>query len=140
MNQAERKIFAQQERERTQREAEEQRERFRQHVLETYEAEDPVAKWRREADEQTARFAAERQRAKDDERREREHSAVADMQAELGAALAGIADALGVLDDRLRKLERAKKTERKRPAVALPVGPTRSESDPSVRYTQPRIQ
>jgi hypothetical protein len=151
MDQAERKLFAQRERERTRREAAEQRECFRKHVLETpYEAEDPVAKWRREADEQDARFAAERRRVQDEERRRLEdqerraaQSAVAGMQDELAEALAGIADALGVLDARLQKLEsRAakKKTARSsRPSPLPDLGPTRSPQDPSVRYTQPRI-
>jgi hypothetical protein len=142
MGQAERKLFAQQERERTQRQAEEQRARLRKHFLETpYRGEDPVQKWRRESDEQDARFAAERQRARDEERRGHEQSAVAEMQGDLAGVLQGIADALGVLDDRLQKLESraAKKTARAAQPIALP-GPTHAAHDPLVRYTQPRVQ
>jgi hypothetical protein len=114
------------------------------HDVLAYELEDPVRRWAREADEQEARFAEQRRRAKDQERRAREQSAVADMQAELADVLMGIATALGVLDERLKKIEerrRTNKTARKRP-IALPsfLGPTHAAHDPSVRYTQPRVQ
>jgi hypothetical protein len=117
-----------------------------------YQMEDPVAKWKREADERDARFAAERQRARDEERRRLEdrdrragQSAVSDMQADLAEALTGIADALGVLDARLQKLESRtakKKTASTSRPVNLPdfLGPTRSPHDPTVRLSQPRIQ
>jgi hypothetical protein len=146
MDQAERKLFAQRERARTAEAARVAREDLRRRLLEhpVYEMEDPVAKWKRESDEQDARFAAERQRVKDEERREREQSAVADMKAELAEALEGIATALGVLDERLKKIEerqRAKKTAARQPSKPPDfVGPTHAPDDPTKRYSQPRIQ
>jgi hypothetical protein len=143
MDQAERKLFVQAERERTRRAAEEQRQRLRAYYLETpYEGEDPVEEWRRENREQEQRFAAERQRERDEERRAREHSAVAEMQGELAEVLEGIASALGALDDRLRALEerRTRKSTRASRPIALPIGPTHAANDREVRYSQPKIQ
>jgi hypothetical protein len=79
-----------------------------------------------------------------DAERQKQADVLAGMQAELGEALEGIASALGVIDARLRALEaqRTNKTGRESRPIALPdfLGPTCSERDRSVRYTQPRIQ
>jgi hypothetical protein len=141
MDQAARKLFAQRERERAIAQAKAARQDLRRRLLEhpVYEMEDPVAKWKREADEQDARFAEERRRENDDEQGRAQRSEIANLQAELGGALEQIANALGVLDDRLRKLEarRTQKTAPKSRPIALPdfVGPTHAPDDPSVRYT-----
>jgi hypothetical protein len=118
------------------------------HDVPAYELEDPVARWKREADEQEARFAEQRaqwEREQDEERRRRYASQQSDELGLQAEVFDGIATALETIDSRLRRVERqrkAAKTARKSRPIALPnfLGPTRSETDPTVRYTQPRIQ
>jgi hypothetical protein len=111
-----------------------------------YEMEDPVAKWKRDADEQDARFARERaqwEREQDEERRRRYGmDDTLGLQAE---TFNEIATALETIDSRLRRVEhtrKAAKAARKPRPIALPsfLGPTHAAHDPSVRYTQPKIQ
>ena len=132
--------FTDEERERIASETRATLERLRDVGVREESHEDPLERWRRSMPQPEPpkrdpvaavidrRLAAERQR---------QANVLAEMQGELGKALGEIADALGVLDQRLRKLERANKTAKtaaRRP-VDLPnfLGPT--QRDPALRYS-----
>ena len=112
--------------------------------------EDPVARWKREADAQEARFAEEwRQYVREEEEKQRQRYAL-HQSPELGLqaqVFTEVADAIEGLNNRLTRVERRRKSSsekaaRKPRAVSLPnflAGPTHAVDDPSVRYSQPRL-
>jgi hypothetical protein len=123
--------------------AERQRLVDRLTALPVIDYEDPMDKWRREARESDEREAAATRELRRQERLTalERHGLVdaADLQVE---AFSGITTALESIDSRLQRVERQRsKAARKPRAVSLPnfLGPTRSETDPTIRFSQPRL-
>jgi hypothetical protein len=144
-----RQVYARQMREHAAEDARRERENLYRRLLvaPAYEMEDPVRRWRREADEQDARFAAERaqwEREQDEERRRRYAMQSDDTLGLQIETFNGIADALEGIDSRLARVERrhksAKAARTSRP-IALPnfLGPKHAPHDPSLRYSQPTL-
>src|SRR5262249_22063104 len=143
--------FTDAERERIAREARATLERLRDVGVRQESHEDPLERWLRlkpqpeepkqERDLDTTALVDQRIGAFLEAERQKHTEA----ETNIGEAPTGIADEPPGLDERLKKIEerrRSNKTARKPRPIALPsfLGPTHSERDPSVRYTQPRVQ
>jgi hypothetical protein len=109
----ERQRYAIRERERTAEAARQEREALRRRLLvaPVFEPEDPVAKWKREADALQASVEAETRRRREEEAADRRARLNPELALQL-QAFDEIAGALETLDSRLHRVERQRKPEK----------------------------